>query len=185
MNRVFTIISTWFQSKVSTSEVPTSQPSQTEANLTIRPKKIISSMLVAVPAIHGKGDMSFVFPPSLLSQVEHSEAQLCYVYIGCFHTGLLAKDRHKPSRRFQVGLRFFLFHISCSNFWADRTFQASAQTLFDARFGLNFHIIPTFFSLLYPNIHTYIITRSSHFKWVSGYILFTLHSSDHSAFCSL
>ena len=53
-NRVITIIPTLVKSKLFTSKGPTSQPSQTEANLAIRPKKIISNMLVSIPVIHGR-----------------------------------------------------------------------------------------------------------------------------------
>jgi len=72
-----------------------------------------------------KSDMSVVFPPSLPSHSEHSDAQLWYIC--CFPTGLLAKGRHTPSCRFQVGLRFFLCQIFCSNFWVDRSFNQALR----------------------------------------------------------
>ena len=50
--RVNTLIPTWSQSKLFTSWVPTLQPSQTDANVAIRPKKIISNMLVLIPEIN-------------------------------------------------------------------------------------------------------------------------------------
>jgi len=53
-NRVNTMIPTRVKSKLFTAVVPTSQPSLTDANLAIRPKKIFSSMLVLIPVIHGK-----------------------------------------------------------------------------------------------------------------------------------
>jgi len=53
-NRVYTKIPTWVKSKLFTAEVPKSQPSQSKANLMIRPKKIISSILFLIPVIHGK-----------------------------------------------------------------------------------------------------------------------------------
>ena len=129
-----------------TSEGPTSQPSQTETNLAIRPKKKICSMLDLIPVIHKKIDISVAFPPSLPSRSEHSEAQLWHFV--CFHTCLLVEDMQKPGCRFQVGLRSFLYQIYCSNFGMQRTFQASAQTLFDARFGINSHKVPTSFPLI-------------------------------------
>jgi len=62
-NPVYTVMPTRFQSKLFTSEVPTSQPSLTEANLAIRPKKIISSMLVLIPVSNGKKlYVSYRFP---------------------------------------------------------------------------------------------------------------------------
>ena len=84
-------------------------------------------------------DMLNVFEQSFPMHTEHSDAQLCY--IGCSPTALLTKDRHMPVRRLQVStifLRFFLNQISCTNFWLDGMFQASAQTLFDIRFRPNF-----------------------------------------------
>jgi hypothetical protein len=130
----------------------------------------------------GKSDMSVVFPPSPLSRSEHSEAQLWHIV--CFHTSLLAKDMHKPGRRFQISFRFFLCQSSCSNFGMQRTFQASSQTLFDARFRLNSHKIPTSFPLWYPNIRTYTVTCSSQLRWISGFSLYTLYSSEQFALCS-
>jgi len=52
-NRVYTMIPTRVKSKLFTAEVPTTQPSQSKANLMIRPNKIISSILFLIPVIHG------------------------------------------------------------------------------------------------------------------------------------
>ena len=131
----------------------------------------------------GKSDMLVVFPPSPLSRSEHSEAQLWHIV--CFHTGFFAKDRHMPGCCFQVGLRFSMCQCSCSNFWVQRTFQASAQTLFDARFRPNSSKTPTSFPLWYPNIHTYTVTCSSQLRPINWFILYTLYSSEHFAFCTL
>jgi len=65
-NRVYTMIPTRVKSKLFTAEVPTLQPSQNNANLMIRPKKIISIMLVFIPVIRGKKryiSCLFVFSP--------------------------------------------------------------------------------------------------------------------------
>ena len=76
---------------------------------------------------------------------------------------LLDKDRQNSALRFQVSKIFHLFfvcQISCSNFWVDRTFQTSAQTLFDITFRPNFLKYHTSFFLSYPNISTYIFLCS-------------------------
>ena len=181
-NCVNTVIPTWFQSKLFTSEVPTSQQSQTDANVAIRPKKIISNMLVLIPVIHGKkwfvSSLSFFYPFAKRTQWDIEW------YIGCFYASSLARNRHTLGRLFEVGLRFFLCQISCSNFWVDRNFETSAQKLFDSRFRLNYHKIPSSFSLWYPNI-SYNVTCSSQMKWLSGFILCTLYSSDHCEIFSL
>jgi len=58
---------------------------------------------------------------------------------------LFAEIRQKSGRRLEVCTvfpRLLFCQISCSNFWVDRTFQASAQTLFDIRLRpifLQFH----------------------------------------------
>ena len=51
-NPVNTLIPTSLKLKLFTSVFPTSQPSQNNAELAIRPKYKISSMLVLVPVIH-------------------------------------------------------------------------------------------------------------------------------------
>jgi len=87
--------------------------------------------------------ISFVFLPSLTSHSEHIEAQLWHM--GCLHACLLFKDMHNPDLRFQVGLRFFVLQISCSNFLVQRTFHAIAQTQFDVTIRINSHkILPSF-----------------------------------------
>jgi hypothetical protein len=58
----------------------TSQTPETNANLAIRPKKIISSILVSIPVIHEK-KLYVNFAPTSPSQSEHSDTQLRY--IGC------------------------------------------------------------------------------------------------------
>ena len=131
----------------------------------------------------GKSSISVFFACFLPSWNKYSDAKLWY--ISCFHTGLFVKDRHTPGRRFHVCLRFFACQISCSNLWVDRNFQTNAKTLFETRFRLNSHKISTSSSLWYPNIGTYIVTCSSEMKWIPGFILCTLYSSDHCEFFSL
>jgi len=129
-------------------------------------------------------DVSFVFLPSLTSHSEHIEAQLWHM--GCLHRSLLFKDMHKPVLRFQVGLSFFVFQISCSNFLVQRTFQVIAQTQFDARIRIISISIATSFPLWYPNIRAYSVTCSSQLKWISGFIF--IHSirlnTVHSIACN-
>ena len=72
---VNTLIPTLFQSKSSNFWVPWSQSPQTNANRTITLKKILSSMLVLVPAIH-VNDMQIAIINSSPSHSEHSDTQL-------------------------------------------------------------------------------------------------------------
>jgi len=52
--------------------------------------------------------------------------------------------------------RYFVYQIPYSNFWVDRSFQASVQTLFDIRLRPISLKFPSSISLLSPNIPTYI-----------------------------
>ena len=61
---------------------------------------------------------------------------------------LFAKHRKKPGYHFLVStifLRFLLCQTSSSNFWVDRSLQASAKTLFDIGFRPNCLTLPTSF----------------------------------------
>jgi len=74
-------------------------------------------------------DILISFAPSIPIHSEHSAAH--FWYNGCSPELLSAKDRQKPRNRyyaFTIFLCFFLCQISCTNFWLDRRFQASAQT---------------------------------------------------------
>jgi len=51
-DRVSIIIPTLIKLKFSKTGVPTTQSPETDVNLAIRPKKIISSIFVSIPVIH-------------------------------------------------------------------------------------------------------------------------------------
>ena len=183
MNQVSTKLATWFQSKLFTSEVPTSHPLQTQANLKIRLQTIIISILVLIPVINlKKWYISFLSSFSPLAQWTQWGTVMIHTL---FSHMFLVKNMHKPGLCFQVGLRFFMCQFSWSNFWVERKFQAIVQTLFDAGFRINSHKNFTSLSLWYHNISTYTVTCSSQLKWISGFILYTLYSSEHCASCSL
>jgi len=53
---------------------------------------------------------------------------------------LLAEVRQQPQSRFEVSTIFrlsFVCQISCSDSWLDRTFQATAQTIFYIKLQAN------------------------------------------------
>jgi hypothetical protein len=78
-NRVNTIIHTLYQSKFFTFWVPTSHSLETDVNLAIRPKTIISNILVSIPVTHKNKLHVNCFCPFSSSHSEHSNTQLWYI----------------------------------------------------------------------------------------------------------
>jgi hypothetical protein len=77
-NRVSTLIHTLYQSKYFTSPVPKLQSLETNVILAIRPKKIISNILVSIPVTHENKLHVNYFAPSFPLHREHSDRQLLY-----------------------------------------------------------------------------------------------------------
>jgi hypothetical protein len=107
---------------------------ETNVNLAIRLKKIISNILVSIPVTHENNlHINCLCPFSPLPQWTQWHTVIIYRL-------LFAEVRQQPGCLFQIStnfLYFFLCQISCSNFWVDRMFQASARTLFHIRFKPN------------------------------------------------
>ena len=75
-------------------------------------------------------------------------------------------------------LRFFICQISCSIFWLDRTFQASAQILLDNRFkpnSLKFPVLLSFDIQTFVPIYCYAVVQ----------ILSNLHEHEYSAYYTI
>ena len=127
----------------------------------------------------GKSGISVSFSPSphrTVNTVKHS-----YESLVCFHTCLLVKDMHKPGLIFRVGLRF-----TCAKFPVQiYGWREPFKQLLRCYFIINSHKILTSFFSSYPNIRTYTVTCSSQLKWIIGFILYTLYSSEQCAFCNL
>ena len=105
---------------------------------------------------------------------------------------VLAEDRQKSGGCLQVCtifLRFMVCLISWSNFWLDRTFQASAQTLFYIRFIANsLKFSTSFLPVLTQHSYLYIVVEWYR-HWAkctnTKFLLFWRNVSQHQTSCML
>ena len=82
--------------------------------------------------------MLIVFATSFPSHSEHSAHS--YDTSAVLTEILLTEFRQQPENCFEIStifFRFFLWQISCSNFWLDYSFQVTAQALYDIRLRAN------------------------------------------------
>jgi hypothetical protein len=78
-NRINTLIHTLYQSKYFTSWVTVKHSLKTDVNLVIRPKKIISNILVSIPVTHENTLHVNCFCSFSPFDGEHSDTQLLYI----------------------------------------------------------------------------------------------------------
>jgi hypothetical protein len=140
---VNTVLPTLVQSKSLSCRFPTSQSPVTDVNMSIRPKKIVSSMLVLIPIINEKKwCVNCLRPPlSLRTMITMTHSYSKSVVLSQF---LLSKDIQNPDPLLQITvISLLLYQILYSKSWEERKFQASSQTLVDIRLRPNlfqFHV---------------------------------------------
>jgi hypothetical protein len=114
-----TLIPTLSQSKSVSVWVPKSQSPETEANLTIRPKTIISSMLVLIPVIHeSKWYINFLCTFFHFAQWTQWHTVIIYRLFPP-PPFLVAKNKQKSDLFFKIGTNFL------HNFMSKFHFQTS------------------------------------------------------------
>ena len=150
---------------------PTTQSPETDINFAIRPNKIIGSILFSVPVIHGKkwyvNCLRLFFPFAQWTQWNNYDTSDLNSQFYWLRTYRILDAIFEIRTIF---LRFFLSRISYSNFWVDRSFQASAQTISNIRLRTISLKFPSSISLLLPNILVSLSLSLSLYIYIYMYI---------------
>jgi hypothetical protein len=160
-NCINTPIPTWFQTKLFTPQLPTSQPLQSNASFAIRHKNIMISMLVLIPVINqNKRYVNCVCPFFTFAQWTQWHTVMVHTLFSQYFYWVMADTIMDVVFRWVNIFLLFVSQIACSNFWLDRIFEVIAQIWFHVTSRRNSHTFHMLLFLWYPNIRTYILLYS-------------------------